>query len=172
MRLTEGNQRRGIAQDGVESIKEFLRQAEARVPRAATFDLSCDELAPARLDPRKLAQRRALHFRDGGADLREHPFLLIFGQRWPCLTAESAGQARDDEIGPAITLAFEHDFRNWNAQPPAQLRERPALRDELTAKHRWKYLQDQLIAETDDKIGAGGENMRRCRFQTVAVRNV
>jgi len=52
------------------------------------------------------------------------------------------------------------------------LRQRSALRDELAAKHRWKNLQDQLIAEADDEIGAGGEKMRRCRLQAVTMRDV
>ena len=45
-------------------------------------------------------------------DLGEHPLLLIFRQRRPDFTADDAGQARDDEIGPAIALAFEQELGN------------------------------------------------------------
>ena len=42
------------------------------------------------------------------------------------------------------------------------LRQRAALGDELAVKHRRKDFQDQLIAETNDEVGACGEKMRRC----------
>ena len=40
-----GNQRRGVAQDVVEPVEKFLRQAEPRVPGAAALDLPGDEIA-------------------------------------------------------------------------------------------------------------------------------
>ena len=53
-----------------------------------------------------------------------------------------------------------HDFRDRDAKPPAKLRQRTPLRDELMAQQRRKNLQHQPRVERDDEIGAGREQMR------------
>jgi len=42
----------------------------------------------------------------------EDTLLLILGQSRPGLCAQDSGQTRDDQIGPLVALAFNHDFRN------------------------------------------------------------
>jgi hypothetical protein len=93
------------------------------MPRAAAFDLPRHERVPARFDAGKLAQRRALYLGNGGADLAEDALLLIFRQLGPRLAAHDARQARDDEIRPAVALAFGDDLGNWHRQPSTKLRQ-------------------------------------------------
>src|ERR1700681_393308 len=97
------------------------------MPRAASFDLSCNELVPARLDAGEVANRDALHFRNGLADLRQDALLLILRQSGPRLRAQDAGQTRDDQIRPTVALALQHDFRNRDAEMAAKLRQRATL---------------------------------------------
>jgi len=125
-----------------------------------------------RFDISQFSEWRALHLGDGGADLHEHALLLVFRQGRPYFGANGARQPRDDEIRPIVALALEQDVGNRQTEPPMQLRQRRALGDELVAQHGRKYFQDQIIAETDDEVGAGRENMRRGRFQTMAMRDV
>jgi len=134
--------------------------------------LPCDETVPARLDARKLADRDPLHFGDGRTDLGQHVLFLIFRQRRPCFRAEDASQLRDDEIGPSVALAFEHDFRNRDSEPAAKQRQRASLRDKLATVYWRKNLQDQIVAETDDEIGPRREDVRRSRLQAVAARDI
>ncbi|MGY3463874.1 hypothetical protein ACVW0I_000745 [Bradyrhizobium sp. LM6.11] len=68
-----------VAQEIVEADEEFRRKAETRVSRLAAQHLGAHEAIPARLDLRKRAERRALHGRNGLADLTQHALLLRFG---------------------------------------------------------------------------------------------
>jgi hypothetical protein len=99
----------------------------------------------------------------------KYALLLVFRQRWPYFGADGAVQPRDHEIRPAVALAREQQLGNRDTQPALQLRQRSPLRDELVAMDRRKDLQDRFIAETDDEVGTGREDMRRCRLQTVTV---
>src|SRR5882672_4327592 len=104
--------------------------------------------------------RRPLYFRDGLADLSEDALFLILRQRRPRLSAEDAGQTCDDQIRPLVALAFNHDFRNRNAEPSAKQRQRNTLGHELAAQEWRKDLQDPPVIEPDDEIGPGREKSR------------
>src|SRR6202040_2353668 len=108
---------------------KFSRQPETLMPGATSLDLLEQELLPARLNPGQRSHRRALHLRDGLADLAENALFLILRQVRPRLRAQDAVHTRDDEIGPSVALAFEHDFRDRHANTPAKLRQRNQLRD-------------------------------------------
>ena len=119
-RRLQRNQRLGVANRFIQPVEKFWRQSEALMPGAAARDLPGHELSASRLDAGEIADRDALHLRDGLADLRQHALLLVLRQDRPRLTAHHAGQARDDEIRPLVAFAFEHDFRNRDAEPAAQ----------------------------------------------------
>jgi hypothetical protein len=53
-----------------------------------------------------------------------------------------------------------------------KLRQRNTLRYELAAKYRRKDLQDKLIAEANDKIVAGREQVRILIRQSMTARDV
>ena len=142
------------------------------MPCPASRDLPGHELRPLRLDPSEIADRDALHLRDGLADLSQHALLLVLRQSRPRLRAQHAGQPRDDQIRPLVALAFEHDFRNRDIEPPAQLRQRGALRHELVAQEWRKDLQDQPVVEPDHEIGPGREHMRIRMRQSMAARDI
>src|SRR6266851_9139781 len=113
-----------------------------------------------------------LYFRDGLADLSEDALFLILRQRRPRFRAEDAGQARDDQIWPLVAFAFNHDFRNRDAEPSAKLRQRNALGHELAAQEWWENLQDQPVVEPDDEIGPGRKQMRIRMRQSVTARDI
>src|SRR6266850_1429275 len=117
----QGDERGGIAQQIVQPVQTLSRQSETLMPRPASPDLLRDEPAPARFYIGKAVNRNTLHLRDGLADLRQDPLLLVFGQSGPRLGAENAGESRDDKVGPLIALALDHDFRNRDAKPSAKL---------------------------------------------------
>ena len=61
----------------------------------------------------EIAERDALHFGDGLADLaRARAPCLVLRQAGPRLRAQNAVQPRDDQIRPSVALAFAHDFRH------------------------------------------------------------
>ena len=49
------------------------------MPGATSRDLLNHELRPVRLDAGEVADRDALHLRDGLTDLRQYALLLVFG---------------------------------------------------------------------------------------------
>src|SRR5205823_6551838 len=51
----------------------------------------------------------------------------------------------------------------------AQQRQRTALRNKLVTEEGRENFQDQFVAEADDQIGSGGENVRRRGRQAVAM---
>src|SRR6202035_2076641 len=102
----------------------------------------------------------------------EDALSLVFRQARPSLCAQNARQTRDDQIRPQVALPFADDFGDRDTKPSAQLRQRGALRDELRAMYRRKNLQDERTVEADDKIGAGGEHVRRRARQAMAARNI
>ena len=89
VRITGGavqrNQRLGVGKQIIQPIEKFWRQSEALVPCAASRDLLRHELRPVRLDAGEVADRDALHLRDGLTDLRQHALLLVLRQTGPRL---------------------------------------------------------------------------------------
>jgi hypothetical protein len=119
-----------------------------------------DELVPARLDLRKIAQGDALQFCNDLSDLKKHALLLIFRQARPHHRTKLAINARDHEIRPLVAFTFEGDLGDRHSKPAAKLRQRRTLRYELAAKKWRKNLQDKWLIESNNKIGTRGEYLR------------
>ena len=79
-RRIQRNQRLGVGEQIIQPVEKFWRQSEALMPGAASRDLLSHELRPARLDAGEVADRDALHLRDGLTDLRQHALLLVLRQ--------------------------------------------------------------------------------------------
>ena len=179
-RRVQRNERRRVAKQIVEPVEKFLRQPEALVPGAASRRFARDERRPARLDrPTSSPTGTRCTSAMVSPICPSTRSFWSSGKDRPGLRADDARQPRDDEIGPLVALAFEHDFRNRHGKPTAKLRQRGPLRDELMraaaaekssgSAGRRARRRDWCRSKTDADRRAAGHGCARCRAPPAGI---